>query len=416
MTRRVTSPVSAATTHEAPGVLDDRGRLRRRLVVVLAVATGTAVANNYYAQPLLPDIGRALHMTSAEAGLIVTFAQIGYALGLLFFLPLGDLVERRRLIVVLCVATGLGLLAMAGAPSAPTLLAAAAFVGATSVVAQVLVPFAASLAPASERGRVVGMVMSGLLIGILLARTVAGAVAGLGGYRVVYVAAGVGMFAEAGLLRSVLPTYRERTGLRYPALLRSVWRLLKEEPVLRRRSQFGLLSFGTFSAFWTSMAFRLSHHYHYSTPVIGLFGLVGAGGALAATAAGRLSDRGWARHSTIGSSLLLVASWALLWWGGSNIAAFIVGVVVLDIGAQGLHITNQGEIYKLHPEARSRLTSAYMILYFIGGGIGSAGSAYAYDQLGWDGVCLVGGLFAVGTLVIWGASKLGADALTVESG
>jgi predicted MFS family arabinose efflux permease len=397
-----------------PEVLDDRGRLRRSLVVVMAVATGMAVANNYYAQPLLPDIGRALHMTAGEAGLIVTFAQIGYALGLLLFLPLGDLVERRRLIVVLCVATGLGLLAMAGAPSGSTLLASAAAVGACSVLAQILVPFSASLAPASERGRVVGMVMSGLLIGILLARTVAGGVAGLGGYRVVYLAAGVAMFAQALLLRAVLPTYREGTGLRYPALLKSVWRLLEEEPVLRRRSQFGLLSFGTFSAFWTSMAFHLAHHYHYSTPVIGLFGLVGAGGALAATAAGRFSDRGWAHHSTIGSSLLLVLSWALLWWGGSSIAALIVGVIVLDVGAQGLHITNQGEIYKLRPEARSRLTSAYMVLYFIGGGIGSAGSAYAYDQLGWDGVCLVGGVFALATLVLWCAARLGAGALTVE--
>lgn len=410
----MTSHVPTAAGPKTPGVLDQRGRLRRGLVVVMAVATGLAVANNYYAQPLLPDIGRALHMTAGEAGLIVTFAQIGYALGLLFFLPLGDLVERRRLIVVLCVATGLGLLAMAGAPSGPTLLAAAAAVGACSVLAQVLVPFSASLAPGSERGRVVGMVMSGLLIGILLARTVAGGVAGLGGYRVVYVAAGVAMFAQALLLRAVLPTYCERTGLRYPALLKSVGRLLSEEPVLRRRSQFGLLSFGTFSAFWTSMAFQLAHHYHYSTPVIGLFGLVGAGGALAATAAGRFSDRGWAHHSTIVSSLLLVLSWALLWWGGSSIAAFIVGVIVLDVGAQALHITNQGEIYKLRPEARSRLTSAYMILYFVGGGVGSAGSAYAFDQLGWDGVCLVGGVFAAGTLALWFAAKSGRGALSVE--
>ena len=410
----MTSQPQADGGQQVTGVLDGRGRLRRSLVVVLAVATGMAVANNYYAQPLLPDIGRALHMTAGEAGLIVTMAQIGYALGLLFFLPLGDLVERRRLIVVLCLATGLGLLAMAAAPTASTLLAAAALVGACSVVAQVLVPFSASLAPASERGRVVGMVMSGLLIGILLARTVAGAVAGLGGFRVVYVAAGAGMFVQAALLRGVLPTYREHTALRYPALLVSVWRLLREEPVLRRRSQFGLLSFGTFSAFWTTMAFHLAHHYHYSTPVIGLFGLVGAGGALAATAAGRFSDRGWAHHSTVGSSVLLVVSWMFLWWGGSSIAALIVGVVVLDIGAQGLHITNQGEIYKLRPEARSRLTSAYMVLYFVGGGIGSAGSAFAYDRLGWDGVCLVGGIFALGTLVLWAAAMLGAGASTME--
>ncbi len=387
--------------------LDTNGRLRRSLVGVMAVSTGLAVANNYYAQPLLPEIGRSLHMSSGEAGLIVTLAQIGYALGLLFILPLGDLVERRRLAVVLSLFTAVALLGMAWSPSGGVLLGAAAFVGAFSVLAQVLVPFSASLAPEEERGRVVGMVMSGLLIGILLARTVSGALAGAGGsYRTVYLVAAGAMVVQAVALRLRLPVYRERHTFTYPALLASVLRLLREEPVLRRRAQYGLLSFGTFSAFWTSMAFLLSRHYHYAIPVIGLFGLVGAGGALAASIAGRLSDRGLAHHSTLVTSVLLVGSWALLWWGGSVLAALIVGVVVLDIGAQGLHITNQGEIYKRRPEARSRLTSAYMVLYFVGGGIGSAGSAFAYDRLGWDGVCLVGGVFALGTLVLWTTTAL----------
>lgn len=383
------------------GVLDARGRLQRRLVAVMAVGTGLAVANNYYAQPLLAEIGHSLHMGAGEAGLIVTVAQIGYALGLLFLLPLGDLVERRRLIVLLCLGTALSLLAMAGAPSGSALLAAAAGVGVCSVLAQVLVAFTASLSPDVERGQVVGMVMSGLLIGILLARTVSGALAGVDGFRVVYLAAAGAMFVQAVVLRFSLPSHRQHSGLTYPALLGSVIRLLREEPVLRRRAQYGLLSFGCFSVFWTSMAFLLAHHYHYSTPVIGLFGLVGAAGAAAATAAGRLSDRGWARRTTLAASLLLVASWALLWWGRSDLASLIVGVVVLDVGAQGLHITNQGEIYKLRPEARSRLTSAYMVLYFVGGGLGSALSAFMYDRLGWNGVCLVGGLFALGAVVLW---------------
>jgi predicted MFS family arabinose efflux permease len=393
--------MTTTTTH-----LDARGRLRRRLVAVMAVSTGLAVANNYYAQPLLSDIGRSLHMTSGEAGLIVTLAQIGYAVGLMFLLPLGDLVERRTLTVVLSLATGVALLGMAWSPTSGVLLGAAALVGSFSVLAQVLVPFSASLAPERERGRVVGMVMSGLLIGILLARTVAGAIAGAGGFRLVYLIAAIAMGVQALVLRVVLPRYREEHRLSYPALLASVLQLLREEPVLRRRAQYGLLSFGTFSAFWTSMAFLLAHHYHDSTAVIGLFGLVGAAGAVAATAAGRLSDRGWARPSTLVSSLLLVTSWASMWWGASAVGALIVGVVVLDVGAQGLHITNQGEIYKRRPEARSRLTAAYMVLYFVGGGIGSAGSAFAYDRLGWDGVCLVGGAFAVGALVLWGVTEL----------
>lgn len=402
------APAAPATTPPAAGgsgPLDARGRLERRLVVVMAMATGLAVANNYYAQPLLPAMGRALHMSSGEAGLVVTVAQIGYAVGLLLLLPLGDLVERRRLTAVLSAGTAVALLAMASAPSAGALLPAAAAVGVCSVLAQVLVPFSASLAPAAERGRVVGMVMSGLLIGILLARTLSGALAGVGGgpggFRVVYFTAAGAMLVLAVVLRLALPAYRQPVGLGYGALLASVLTLLRREPVLRRRSQYGLLSFGTFSVFWTSMAFLLVHHFHYSTPVVGLFGLVGAAGALAASAAGRLSDRGLARWSTLATSVLLVASWALLWWGGSRVGPLVAGVVVLDVGAQGLHITNQGEIYKLRPEARSRLTAAYMVLYFVGGGVGSAASAFAYDRLGWDGVCLVGGAFALGTLVLW---------------
>lgn len=401
-------------TEGGDGLLDASGRLRRPLVGVMALATGLAVANNYYAQPLLADIGRSLHMGAGEAGLIVTMAQVGYAAGLLLLLPLGDLFERRRLTVVLCLGTALSLLAIAGAPTGGTLLAAAAAVGVCSVLAQVLVPFAASVAPAAERGRVVGMVMSGLLVGILLARTVSGALAGAGGFRVVYVAAAGAMFVLAAVLRLALPSYRQAPaqpdGAGYVALLASVVRLLREEPVLRRRSQYGLMSFGSFSVLWTSMAFLLAHHYHYSTPVIGLFGLVGAGGALAATAAGRFSDRGWARRATLGASLLLIGAWALLWWGGGALVPFVAGVLVLDVGAQGLHITNQGEIYKLRPEARSRLTSAYMVLYFVGGAAGSAASAFLYDHMGWDGVCLVGGAFALGTLALWSATELRARA------
>lgn len=401
---------SSEAAGSGPGFLDGRGRLRRGLVAVMAVATGLAVANNYFAQPLLPEIGQRLHMGTGEAGLIVTFAQVGYAAGLLFFLPLGDLWERRRLVVLLCVATAAALLVMASAPSGSVLLPAAGAVGAFTVLAQVLVPFSASLAPEHERGRVVGMVMSGLLIGILLARTVSGAVAGVGGFRVVYYAAAGAMVVQALVLRLTLPRYRQPSDLGYGSLLASVFRLLAEEPVLRRRAQYGLLSFGAFSAFWTSMAFLLSKDYHYSTPIIGLFGLVGAAGALAATAAGRLSDRGLARRSTLAAAALLVVSWAALWAGKSSLVALVVGIVILDVGAQGLHITNQGEIYRLRPEARSRLTSAYMICYFIGGGIGSAGSAFAYDRLGWDGVCLVGGAFAVGALLLWIATELPADA------
>lgn len=365
----------------------------------MAVATGLAVANNYYAQPLLPLISRDLHLGAGVSGLIVTVAQAGYALGLFFLLPLGDLLERRRLVVVLSVATAGGLVWLGAAGSAAVLLPAALVVGACSVLAQVLVPFAASLAGDHERGQVVGMVMSGLLIGILLARTLAGLLAETGTWRVVYFVAAGAMLAQAAVLRWRLPTWREDPGLGYGSLLGSVVALMRQEPLLRRRALYGFFSFGTFSVLWTSMAFLLAHRYHYSSAVIGLFGLAGAAGAATATLAGRLSDRGRSSLSTYAATALLALSWLALWTGSSSVLALIVGVVVLDIGAQGLQITNQSEIYRLRPEARSRLTAAYMVTYFVGGAIGSAVSAFLYGRLGWDGVCLAGGAFAAADLL-----------------
>lgn len=334
----------------------------------------------------------------------MTAAQVGYALGLLLLLPLGDLLERRRLIVSLSVATALALVWLGASPNGASLLPAAFFVGTLSILAQILVPFSASLASDNERGQVVGMVMSGLLIGILLARTVAGLIAQAGTWRVVYFAASGAMLLQAFVLYRRLPIWQDHNDLGYARLLRSVAELVREEPILRLRSVFGLLSFGSFSVLWTSMAFLLSHHYHYSSAVIGLFGLAGAAGALAATVAGRLSDRRRSRFSTGVATSLLVVSWLAMWGGASHIALLVVGIIVLDVGAQGVHITNQGEIYRLRPEARSRLNSAYMVTYFVGGAVGSASSAAIYGSLGWDGVCLVGGIFAVLGSALWVAT------------
>jgi predicted MFS family arabinose efflux permease len=367
----------------------------------MAAATGVSVANNYYAQPLLPVMRQDLHLSSAAAGLIVTVAQIGYAAGLLLLLPLGDRLERRRLVVVLSLLGAVALVVLAAAPTGGVLLPAAFAVGALSVLAQLLVPFAASLAADHERGRVVGLVMSGLLLGILLARTVAGLLADIGSWRVVYLVAAGLMVVQALVLRNRLPRYREPVDASYPALLASVWRLLREEPVLRLRSAYGLLGFATFSVLWTSMAFLLADRWHLSPAVIGLFGLAGAAGALAATGAGRLSDRGHERMATAGSAGLLTVSWLPLWLGSRSLVLLVVGILVLDVGAQALHITNQGEIYRLRPEARSRLTSAYMVLYFVGGAAGSAVSAAVYSAHRWAGVSIVGAAFAAATLVVF---------------
>lgn len=299
------------------------------------------------------------------------------------------------------------LLWLGSSPSAAWLLAAAPVVGATSMAAQVMVPFAASVASDEERGRIVGMVMSGLLVGILLARTVSALLAVAGTWRVVYFVAAGALLVDAAILRWRLPAWREDSGHSYLGLVRSVGSLLRREPLLRLRALYGFLLAAAFNALWTSVAFLLQRNYHFSLVVIGLFGLAGAGGALAASFAGRLSDSGWARTTSGGAVALLSFSWVALWMGSSVLGLLVAGIVVLDIGAQGLHITNQGEIYgRLDPGARSRLTSAYMVSYFIGAAAGSQLAAVAYAGLGWDGVCLVGGAFSSAALAVWAATEI----------
>lgn len=382
------------------------GRLAPVLVATMAVATGLSVANNYYAQPLLPVIGRSLHLSATVAGLIVTFSQIGYVGGLVLLLPLGDLLERRRLVVVLSLLAAGALLVMGGAPSGSVLLAGAAMVGMLSVLAQALVPFAASLASDAQRGRVVGQVMSGLLLGILLARTVAGLLAETGSWRTVYLVSALVMVVQAVVLWRVLPVYREDTGLTYPALLRSVGTILREEPVLQLRALYGAFSFGAFGVLWTSIAFLLSRHYHEPPAVIGLFGLAGAAGAMTASLAGRRADRGRARSSTAATAVLVLVAWPALWLGRTSVVWLVIGIVVLDVGAQGIHITNQSEIFRLRSDARSRVNAGYLMAYFIGGGAGSAASAAVYGSAGWGAVCGVGAGFGLAGVVLWLVTEL----------
>jgi predicted MFS family arabinose efflux permease len=378
-------------------------RLSRGLVVLFAVATGQAVASNYLAQPLLDDIRRHFETSAGLAGLIVTVSQVGYAVGLVLLLPLGDLLERRRLITSLAGVTALLLAAAAFAPSLGLFMALAGLIGFTSVMAQILVPFAAGLSPEAERGRVVGTVMSGLLLGILLARTASGLVAQVAGWRAVYVVAAAAMAVQALVLLRGLPTWRRPVALSYPRLLASVLSIARAEPVLRWRAVYGALSFGAFSVLWTTLAFLLSGPpYRYGAGTIGLFGLVGAAGAAAASFAGRLSDRGWRDRLTGGTSLLMLVAYGLIWRGAGSLAALIAGIVVLDVGAQAIHITNQGEIYRLQPEARSRINAFYMVSCFTGAAAGSATASLAYASAGWAGVCLLGACFGAASLAWWG--------------
>lgn len=375
--------------------------LSRGLVMLFAVACGLSAANLYYAQPVLNTIAEDFGAGSGTAGLIVTFSQIGYAAGLALLVPVGDLISRRRLIPLVMVVTATSLVVSAVSPDIGLLIGVALIVGAGSVAAQILVPMAASLASDERRGQVVGTVMSGLLLGILLARTISGLVAGVSSWRVVYVMAAVLTLLMALVLSRKLPPEGDRPPMSYGSLLKTAARLLVTEPLLRRRVVFGALGFAAFSVFWTTMAFVLAGApYHYGDITIGLFGLVGAGGALCANFAGRWADRGLTKTTTLAFALCVGVSFLPLWVGRHSLTMMIIGILVLDVGVQGLQVTNQSMIYRLAPEARSRVTSAYMVCYFAGGAIGSALGGSLYGRHGWAGVCLLGAGIGIATTVI----------------
>jgi predicted MFS family arabinose efflux permease len=381
--------------------------ISRRLVLLLAASAGLTVANLYYAQPLLQTIAHQFHTSSATAGLIVTFTQVGYAISQLVLVPVGDLVPRRVLVPSILALAVLPLVLAGAAPNMTVLISVAGLIGLTSAAAQILVPYAAQLAGPYERGRVVGTVVSGLLLGILLARTVAGIVADLTSWRVVYLgAAGVALLLAFVLYRD-LPSEQRRTGLRYRDLLTSMAHLARTEPVLRKRAVYGALGFAAFSVFWTTAAFMLSRPpYHYSESVIGLFGLVGAAGALCATWAGRLSDAGLTLAGTGGFAAAILASFGLLYLGGHSLTALIAGIVVLDIGVQGLHVLNQTNIFTLGEETRSRINGIYLTVYFLGGAVGSTVSSSLYDTAGWSAVCTLGAAIGLVALLLWSREVL----------
>ena len=381
---------------------DGTESLSPKLVFTLAAACGITVANIYWTQPLLDTIAHAFDASTTTVGLIVTFTQIGFALGLVFLVPLGDLLERKRLITSIMYLTVLALMAAAFSPAIEFFIVVSLIIGVTSVVAQILVPFAATLAKDHERGKVVGQVMSGLLIGILLARTLAGIISELAGWRSVFGAAALMLLVLTMILGRALPQYKHALDITYPQLLTSVVHMIKTERVLRIRSAYGALVFANFSVLWTSLTFLLAGpRYNYSDAVIGLFGIVGAAGAFSANIAGKLADKGFSARSTITFLTLILVSFLLMIPGNRHIIPIIIGMILLDAGVQGTHITNQSEIYRLKGEARSRLTTAYMTIYFIGGAIGSATSAAAFNAYRWYGVCALGIGYSTLAVMFW---------------
>ena len=372
------------------------------LVFLMAFAIGVTIASNYYAQPLLHSITHDLNIAVEHAGSIIMAAQFSYAVGLLFITPLGDKFERKHLIIILMVLSTCGLIVSALSKNLWMLIIGTSMTGLFSTVAQVLIPFAATLSKPEHRGKIVGTLMSGMLLGILLGRTFAGAISTIADWHYVYWIATSIMGIVTLLLWISLPTYRNTININYFQLLWSIGSLYKQEPILRIRSLLAVISFALFSLLWTPLAFLLSNDpYHYSDFIIGLFGIAGAAGALGSPIVGKLSDKGkgWLA-TTIGLGLLLL-SWLPLSLAQYSIIALILGVVILDFSVQVTHVSNMSAIYQIRPEARSRMNTGYMVCYFIGGMLGSVGSTYLFSHYGWIAIVLSGIILGLMGLICW---------------
>jgi len=375
-------PALAETSASAPT------RVPTFTVWFMAASTGIIVANMYYIQPLLADVARNFGLSVVKIGFVATLAQVGTCLGMLLFVPLGDTKERRWLITMLLVTATLALTAIATSRNALWLALGCFVLGMTGSSVHVFVPFAAHLAPPEQRGRVVGSVFSGILLGILLARTFSGSVGAHLGWRAVYGIAAILMLCIAILVQFVLPHSRPSLDLAYIDLLKSTGQLVRSFPALRESAFFGALLFACFTAFWTTLVFFLeTPPYHYGSEAAGLFGLVGAAGAAAAPIVGRFTDKRGPRVA-IGASLLSVlAAYLVMLFAGRTLAGLILGVLLMDMGVQAGHVANQARIYSLAPDARSRLNMFYMVCYFAGGAAGTFLGAYAWRLRGWSGVC-----------------------------
>lgn len=366
-------------------------KLNNFLVFVMAAASGITVANLYYIQPLLGEIAKTFHVTQVSVGFAAMLTQAGYALGMLFLLPLADIKEKRSLIILMLICSACSLTLMFFSFSIAIMSFASFAIGFTSVVPQLIVPLAAQLADPKERGKIIGTVMSGLLIGILLSRTLSGFVGQYFGWRIVYLIAAFLMIILAFFLSSLLPLCPPISNMKYKELFSSMISLTKTLPVLREASINGAMMFAAFSAFWTSLVFLLGgSHYHMGADAAGLFGLVGVTGASAAPVVGRIADKKSPKF-TIGIGMLIVIiSYICFFVFGYKLWGLIIGVILLDLGVQSCQISNQARVHAINEEARNRINTVYMVSYFIGGAMGSFLGSYNYAHFGWSGVCILG--------------------------
>ena len=388
----------------SPSLIDPETVMPRSLVWLFALASGLSVANVYYAQPLLDALARDFAISDAAIGGVIAATQIGCAMALLLLVPLGDRVNRRRLIATQVFLLIAALTAVSPASTTVMLLGGMLAVGLLgTAMTQGLIAYAASAASPHEQGRVVGAAQSGVFIGLLLARVFSGGVSDLFGWRGVYI------FAALLMLGIALPLWRRlpvlavaSTPLSYPRLLASMLTLLRQEKVLQVRGVLALLMFAAFNIFWSALVLPLSAPpFGFSHTEIGALGLVGAIGALAAGRAGKWADRGYGqRTSAVALVMLLVAWWPLSLMAWSP-AALLAGIVLLDLGGQALHVTNQSMIFRTRPEAHSRLVGLYMLFYALGSGLGAVSTTAVYARAGWQGVCLLGASVSLLALLFW---------------
>ena len=376
---------------------------RSASIGVMSFASAIAVANIYYNQPMLADMARSLRVDSHKIGWVATATQVGYAAGMPLFIPLGDIVERRKLVVGLFLLVACALALTAFSPTLFLNVAGSFCIGLTSIIAQVLIPLASDLTPAGSAGQTIGLMQSGVLLGILLARTLSGIVAEHFGWRAMYYFAALLALLMAGLLRAALPVIPPKPDVQYGMIMRSIGQMVKATPKLRQVCAVAALFMASFSAFWTTLIFFLEQPpYHYGSQAAGLFGLVGAVGAAVAPLSGRWSDRRSPRFVVKIAILTVLSSFFAFSVYGSLLAGLVLGVILLDAGVQAAQVANQSWVMRLHPQARNRVNTVYMISYFTGGSVGSLAGSALWSIWGWAGVCGTG----IACMVLAGAALL----------
>ena len=375
-------------------------KLSNSLLYVMAVGAGLVVANNYYNQPLLNLMAKSFQVSEAAVSNIPLFTQLGYAFGLLFIIPLGDKFNRKKLILFDFIAIISSLLIAAISPSLLVLTIASFCIGFSSVVPQLFVPMAAQLAKPNDKGRAIGIVMSGLLIGILGSRSISGYVGEYLGWRSMYFIASGIMLLYALVLVFKLPSLTSDFKGSYAKLMQSLWKYFKAEPSVRLAALRGGLGFAGFSAFWTTLVFLMEDNFNYGSGIAGMFGILGIGGALAATWAGKLSDKMNKNRLITIATLVMVLAWGVFEFSGNSIIGLVIGVIFIDMGLQSLHITNQNIIFSKNPEARNRINTIYMVGYFIGGALGTTTGAYAWQWFQWSGVASLGLIYTILILLV----------------